>query len=735
MTPPIRPELPLPPTTPQAAPVMPVAPKRVSPFYMRYLEDQAASIRARGGDDTAVNHFLDLEDGKPFSGQVSGPTVDELLGDATPSYLRGVSMALVQGATFGFGDEAVGSLLGLATGVGARRGIDEYRREYADWAKEHHGAALAAEIAGGIVVPGANLMRAAKGIGGMAKVGLVTGGAYGAGNAEGGVSDRVMGALTGAAVGGVSGGALGALGSWVVAPAVEKLASTEVGKAIVKPIERAVSRTTGRETLALTPEPRARQRLAEALQAENIDFNALEQRLVDLHRSGVSASVLDAGGDELLALASGVLKDRSPLTTRVIEELQARQAGQSERLPAALLASATKRQRFGVANAHEVADALHVEGLATSKPHYEAAHEQVVALTPRMQKLLNHPDIRKAYNAGAETASIEDLAGSGHGLALSALPDNAVTLQSIMAANPKMDEATARKVLKASGAAELTELPVRGIDYLARGLRLVINSRYKEGTLDAQGAKALMSLRDELVTEAMRQSPAFAKARAAYSGPVQSRDAIESGLGMLRMAPHDIAKAMRKLAPADRDFARLGYTQAVYEALAKSGSDNVAKSFFGGSLFGKPSFRLDQVRALFPDAPEAAEAFARTLAGETRASHTFGRAVSAPGATSVEKLEQQAIGALPSGAGPRGIAVSAARGALQRFRAGVSKDEADELTHLFSKGLSRSPDDTGVLPRELRVLLDDLRYSYGGVAAKKVARGAVARAAAQTTQR
>ncbi len=747
----------------QAAMLAPPRAKHVSPFYLRYLNDQANSIRERGGDDTAVSHFLDIEEGKPFAGQVSGPKIEDFAGDETPTNLRGTSMALVQGATFGFGDEALGSLLGLATGVGARQGIDEYRKEYADWAEKNHGKAVAAEIVGGVLPALATLggtaeagllgrgvagvaravtPEAGAGIGGAARAGMLTGAAYGAGNSEGGITDRTWGALTGGTVGAATGTVIGGLGHFIVAPVVDRLAASPIGKAVVTPVENAINKRFGRTVVSLTPESRARDRLAQELLNENIDANLLEQRLADLHRAGVPATVLDGGGDKLLGLARGVLNDRSPLTTDLVHELEVRQAEQGTRLPAALLAAATKRNRFGVANATEVMDALHAKGLADAAPHYEAAHEQVVQLTPRMRKLLEQPDIKRAYNAGAEIARNEDLSGIGHGLGVTDLGDAPVPTRGLatttklradfLKANPGSEHLLDKVFPMPSAAATADgELPARGLDYMQRGLKLIINGRYKEGTIDAQGAKALIAMRDELMAETERQVPALAKARTLYSGPVKSRDAIEAGMNMLRTAPPDIAKAMQKLAPADRDFARLGYIQSVYEAISKSSSKNVAESFFGGNLFGKPSFRMDQIRALFPDAPAAAESFARTLAGETRVSYTTGRAISPPGAITVQKLEQSAVGDLPGGYSPTSAAVSAGRKALQRFRAKVSKDEADELTHLFSKGLTRDANDTGVIPRQLRVLIDDLRYHYDGIATKRVIRGASAKAATQ----
>lgn len=735
-------------------PPKPAGPKKVvSPYYFKYLNDQAAAITAKGGTDADVKQFLDLEQGKPFSGAAPGspqynnktPTLQDLLGpDAHPSAVRGVSMAVLQGATFGFGDEAVGSILGLATGVGARAGIDEYRREYSEWAQDHGKTAIAAEIGGGllpaVLTAGASMEGALtkQGIGATMKVAGAYGAAYGAGNAEGDVSDRMWGAVTGAVVGAATGGTGAALGHFVVAPTVAKLAATSLGKPIAAAVEQTLAKIAGRDVIALTPEAQARQRLAAAYIADGSDFNAVKGSLADMHRAEVPATLIDAGGDNVQALAADALSTRSPATSAVIEGLKERLGDQQQRLTSGLLEAAIQRPRLGIANATETAEQLQAKALIDSKPLYETAHEQVVQMTPALQQLFKAPEIRAGWDAGASMAQGEDLAGIGHGLPVPQLKDvtgtpNAMSADAIRKANPNISDDMLGKILGKQGMAASSDLqlPVRGIDYLQRGLQEIINKGRNAEGWSAQRIRTIQALRDQVVSEAEQQSPAFAAARAAYRGPTASNDAIDAGKAMFNKSPAELASAMNDLHPDDRDYARLGYTQKVYDETLKDNTGDVARTFFGGNMIGKPSYRMEQIKALFPEAPAAAEAFARRLAGETAISHATGNVVRGLAPTSLQKLEQGAV-LPPARINATGLGLSVARQGLQALRGAMSRDQADELTHLFSRGLTRvSPADNGAIPAKLQVTLDNLHHSFAGIVPKANARIAAGRAAGQ----
>lgn len=675
------------PGTPAPAPVSPPAAPRVravSPFYYRYLRNQVTGIMANGGTDADVKQFLEMEQDTPLF-RLPTPLDDDV---DVPSNLRGVSMAALQGATFGWGDEALGAIYGKLTGLGARAGIDQYRREYEAWGREHGKTRFAAEVAGSLVTGG---------IGGVARAGVArtaaragaAGAVAGAGTAEGGIGERTRGALLGAAFGAAAGGAVAVAGA--------------VAKPILRPIAQRVTPTPVLRFFGATPEARAREHLARALAEDGLTPAQVTKAMRDLQAQGIPATILEVGGEATLQLARDVAATRSPLKTRMIEDLLGRQAEQGERLMAGLIGRAVKRNRFGTANAYDVEDALRSDMLTKSEPFYKDAFQQVVQVTPRMEKLLRHPKLRAAYNLGAKLAGDEDLAGVGHGLKVEPLAKVMDVEAALIAQGVPAAQAKALAAAQRGGPAEL---PVRGLDYMKRGLDLMIERGAERGRLDKQAARSLRQLRDDIIAEARTQVGAYDQALTTYGGYARSKEAVEAGREFLRRAPGEVTRELRKMTPNERDFYRIGAVQALYERVFSGDpSGNVARKYFGGNLFGGRSIQSERIMALFPDAPDAGRDFLRAVAGEARISYTTKRVARLPRAASVESREQAVEGAPLSVRGTLGVTIaSAARTALLRQRARLSEDVSNELTHLFGKGLGN--------PAELGALVDDLFGTY-----------------------
>ena len=153
---------------------------------------------------------------------------------------------------------------------------------------------------------------------------------------------------------------------------------------------------------------------------------------------------------------------------------------------------------------------------------------------------------------------------------------------------------------------------------------------------------------------------------------------------------------------------------------AQEGSD-VARRFFGGSLFGRNNLEAQRIRALFPDAPDVADDLMRQVAGEARVSHTSARARGArPKGSGVKEGEGVMEGAeLPNVRASAGIAVLAAgRQVAVRARTGWTNDVSDELAILFSKGIDS--------PSELGTLLEALRASGATLGRRSTAAGRTA---------
>lgn len=684
----------VPPSPPKAA-----KPRAVSEFYGRYLMDQLNAIDLRGGSTADKQQFLDMELRRPMS---AAPVTPESLGVEVPQWYRGASMSVLQGATFGFGDEAMGALLGTLTGVGARAGIDEYRAEYEAWANANRKSAIAGEIVGslltakaplgiGKLITGAGPGTWYGAVGRGTAIGALAGAGAGTGDfSEAGLGERTRAALFGAATGAaVSGGLAGlsAVARPILAPMAQRSATALEGAAArlegAAPNIAAILRAP---LSGHTPEAQAREIVNRVLADSKISIGEARNRTAALLSTGTPATLLEVGGDPMLTLARNVFSNASPAVTGALEQLATRQEAQSARLVGGFLNSALNGRKLGIQNIWNAADELHATGLRDSAPFYADAFEQTVRVSDRMYKLLRHPAMRRAWNIGAKLAHDETLAGIGHGLPVKAMPPIGM----------------------------MPDLPVRGIDYLKRGLDQLVRTRTKSGhmSLGDRQAQAWTRMKDELVAETIDQVPSYGKALAAYSGPIGARDALEEGSNILRKSWQEVHKEVLALSPNDRDFYRAGAARAFYDEMLKSrhGTADLAAKFFGGSVVGRPSAEALRIRAMFLNNNAAADNFQRLVAGEAAISHSGGRVLRLPSSTSVEKFKEAAEGSVLPVRGNIGLTIAtAARTAVERSRVRLSQEVNDALAEIFVRGLTD--------PTHLSVLLDDLAYApvRGGV--------------------
>lgn len=202
------------------APDMQSAVAALSQHSAQSLQDRFATA-FRGPSETTLSDLI-------VPGRSRGP--DPELQRALDAKTQRGSIAdpLIQGLTFGFGDEiagGIGGLMSTAEGKGFNYGYekvrDAKRADLASYRERHPVVSTAAEIAGalptaalpvGTVARGASL-GAKMGTGMLA--GATQGALYGAGAADGDLNDRARGAVKGAAVGGVIGGALPVIGNVV----------------------------------------------------------------------------------------------------------------------------------------------------------------------------------------------------------------------------------------------------------------------------------------------------------------------------------------------------------------------------------------------------------------------------------------------------------------------------------------------------------------------------------------
>jgi len=662
----------------------PVQPSRARTPYEDFKYRMALRVLQRGGTLDDVQIYLDHLEERGEAAQRAFGAAPEALPEAAPGLVGGLSQQVLQGVTFGFGDEAVGSLYGLVVmGGDAQAGRDIYRASLAAFREQHPVASTAANIGGAALALPAGVA-GALGRGGLtagAAFGAGAGGLAAAGEAEGGLGERLAAAPIGAAGGTLLGSIAGPLTRVVgrgitragrairgAVGAPEALIARGV-RATGETFQRAASRIPG------SPASAARRLIADALVKDGKPLGALAREAERRSAQGVPTTLADLGGDHLFGLATTAQQMRGPLQSQFAAALAGRQAGAGERL----LTELGKATKVGLRNAYELGDELAAMRLTEADPLYRQAFAETVELTPTLQKMLRSPVWRRAYMEGRAIAQQEDAAGIARGLKVPPLPKKGA---------PE-EEA-------------LTMLPVRGLDYMKQGLDNIVEVTARKGKpLPNKIVRALRTRLSEALQEIDAQVPVYGQARATWRGYSESIDALTLGREGFRRKPSEVvAREIAKLrTPTEREMYRIGAIQDISDAvhgLTREDAE-VAQKLFGARLFGsKDRTMASRIRALF-ERPSDADEFLDKVASE--ASLERARGLARRGVPQ----ERSAAATL----GPPGVTtrVLTKVAPLKTGAAGIerARDIANEVTQLLSKGA----DD----PRQLVAMLRQLEQA------------------------
>lgn len=702
-------------TTPAPPPLLARrAPTRVSPAERDYLIRQGNAIVVNGGTEEDVANFVRMHVGQPTQQRVGAVTgaITERGGTPTqdPNLLLGLTTKAYQGATLGFGDEFVGTLMGMLSDDMTRA---QGRAAYRDILRAGTGSGLldfASEAAGGIAT-GSTFARAAglgAGIGSAALAGGAGGAVSGFGNEAGSISDRTKSALFGGTAGLVLGGALGA--------------AARVGAPLVRNATRSVldgmQRLGARAGLGglRSSENQALSVIGGVLDGEGITPEMLRARADALRAQGVSPTLADIGGEGTLALLAENLGMRTPAKQQLAEMLLERQASQGARLSSNLFSSIFRNDKFGLRNAYDAVDKIATTMSAQAAPLYEAAHRSLVPVSGRMKTLiLGNPRLRAAYEEGRRIADSMDLTTSGQEqlasgrLQVPPLPNGSL----LKAAEEELISLNVSPERMREMLASLPDdfpdvIPVRALDYMQQGLRQIKERLLRKGGISAKDFHALDETLGEILDEADAASPEFRRARETWAGWSTARDAVEAGQGFSTRAPEVVQREIAALSarsPGLADFYRLGAMQNISEriggGISKNESADVAREIFGGRILRAPEdMDARRIRALFPT-EAASDDFMRRVVAETRLSRTT-QAVgsSRPRAgSSFQEAEQAAERAIPVGRVNMALnAWNALRTSMIEGSRDFRSQVADDIAVRFSQGL----DD----PRELDLLID-----------------------------
>jgi hypothetical protein len=451
--------------------------------------------------------------------------------------------------------------------------------------------------------------------------------------------------------------------------------------------------------------------MLDVLDAEGLDVSDLRGAAAALRANGTSPTLADVGGEGTLQLLSETLGSRTPAKQKLAEGLLSRQSEQGAQISGNLFRSIFRLSKFGLQNAYDAVDDLATQRASAATPKYAEAYQDLVPTSDRLKQILSNPKFRGAWEEGRRIAQTEELAGVGKGLEIPDLPATSLRdaaeqeLVDLGVTGDRLGEMLSQLPNDFPDA-----LPVRGLDYMKRGLDNIIKRGLKSGKVtDAQEMRALRALREEVLELADDASPSFGQARSIWSDATQSMEAVELGQAFARKPPPVVARELEALiskSPGLADFYRLGAAQSLYEmatgTAAKSEGADVAR-LFGGRLFGTQNQDAMRIRALFPDAPDVAEDFMRQVDAQARISHTSRAVGSSRTGRALQTFEEQVEGSPPRGAlTPALFAYSIMRDGITRLQGSFKRDVSDDLASLFSRGI----DD----PAELDLLFDALDY-------------------------
>lgn len=526
MTPPVRPE-----------------PPARDPAKVR---EMVAKLAAAGATPEQIRRALDATIGPPVA---QGPQADPV-----EPYHYGIVQAGIQGATLGFGDEihsglrAAGQqLMGSPRTFGEDydRNAASYRAGQQQFRREHGTVNLLSELGGAVATAlpqaaaagGSRLLGSAPLVGRMARAGVEgakMGAVAGFGEAEGGLGERVSGAIRGGITGGVLGGATPAAGA----------ALGGLGRAALRKAGRGEPTVLGQ----------ARRQLVEAFDADGVTRGELVQRASRAHPEEVLADLAPVGGT-VDALTSAVQATPFSKGTSGIREF----ANQRVRREGPAMVGALERDmgRPSVTRPTQHLEQLVEAQRTATRPLYAAAEQEAAQL---------HPD-------GITSQRVEELTG---------LPYAAEAwrnvLRNMSAEERKLPTAAVFRI-DANGTPTLRmqRAPtLEALTALRRELRNQWEKANAKGDMQKSKVRALSKQLEELSTKLRQEVPALGPADDEFARHARGIDAYKLG-EKLKHASADKIEAARRTLRSPEEVRAFEEAQqgAVREALRRPGSRRV----------------------------------------------------------------------------------------------------------------------------------------------------------------
>ncbi len=486
-----------------------------------------------------------------------------------------------RGMTFGLQDKAGAAAAALPTAAkaayGAVRG-DQTAPGFADVSKAYHDELAKERAAGETYAENHPIAsKVATGIGSVASLG--PGGAEAAAPATLG-GKVVQGIKGGSAIGGLTGfgqsndeslaktaldTATGAAGGAVIGGTVPVIAEK-----VVQPVIDFAARRLGPNAA----ENQAVRAITDRIKQSAEAGGPTAQDMLDLLSATPTKplTLTDVGGAPVKGMAERIANSPGPGQQVIEKAMTERDAQAGTRLAADVDAGISSAP-----SAFATSKALMDARSAAAGPAYEKAFSQQ-AWSPRLQQFLDDPVLKSGLSRGMELERLDALA-NGRQFNPSALGVD----------------------LDAQGNVALKDVPnMRVLDAGKRGLDAMIADERNPitGKLSDRG-RALNDVRVSYLKELDNLNGDYAGARAAYSGPSASMDAVRNGQAIFSKKPEEIASEIGDLSPSEKEFFKLGSADAIKEQLAKTGmGGDEAKRIIGNS------WKQSQIKPLFDNAAD-----------------------------------------------------------------------------------------------------------------------------------
>jgi hypothetical protein len=476
--------------------------------------------------------------------------------------------AAVQGATFGFGEEAEALVRSLLPGGRPyAQGVEAARQNLREYRQLAPGEAMALETIGGLAVPGVGgvkamqaasrakeVTKAATGVGRVAQLvtgagraatatparqAVVQGGLAGAGSAEGDLSSR----LTGVGMGGLLGGTLGtAFGATATAGAEVAQRGLRFAKAGTRAIQQALQKAN------MTPEELA-SRMAAA---------------------GPDETVADIIGEPAVR-ALREIRTKGERGGRIVgEAMEERLQTSPERLITGVYGPSRQPENIVQAVNESIKRGAEISG-----PLYRAFEQEAPKAIPEIDKIIGRPLMQQAMDRARRNAANE-----GRQFIEPAIPEQAGQLLDAMG-RPVMQKA------------KPATYDPQSLDDMKKAMDALIydgrpgNVQPGQGGLAPSEVQNMKELRRQFINAVDAAYPeTYAAARAAWAGEYAVREALEEGQSIAGklISPEKIADDMAQYDDVTRDAFRRGYLDGLRQRIEDR---KIGPSYVSGEGFAK----------------------------------------------------------------------------------------------------------------------------------------------------